>query len=174
MPADAPPPMIGAVLFACNLNQVRSPMAEALLKRLVGTRVYVDSCGLRRPAMVHDDVRDEDVEAGVDPFVKAVMAELGCDVARHRPKTFADLEDSSFDLVISLTPEAQHRAVELARGRAADIEYWPTHDPTLADGSREARLEAYRQVRNTLARRIAERFGGLAASPIDLSPNRAL
>src|ERR1700735_650435 len=122
MPADAPPPTIGAVLFACNLNQVRSPMAEALLKRMVGTRVYVDSCGLRRPAMVHDDVRDEDVEAGVDPFVKAVMAELGCDVARHRPKTFADLEDSSFDLVISLTPEAQHRAVELARGRAADIE----------------------------------------------------
>src|ERR1700761_213078 len=138
MPTDAPPPLIGAVLFACNLNQVRSPMAEALLKRLVGTRIYVDSCGLRRPALVHDDVRDEDVEAGVDPFARAVLAEIGCDVGRHRPKTFAELEDSSFDLVVSLTPEAQHRAVELARGRAAEIEYWATHDPTLADGSREA------------------------------------
>ena len=159
MPADAPP-LPGAVLFACNFNQVRSPMAEALLKRLVGDRVYVDSCGLKRPAMVHDDVADEDVAAGVDPFAEAVMAELGCDLARHRPKTFADLEDSSFDLVVSLTPEAQHRSVELARGRAADIEYWPTHDPTLTDGSREARLEAYRQVRDALARRIAERFGG--------------
>ncbi|THD62719.1 low molecular weight phosphatase family protein [Phenylobacterium sp.] len=159
MSADAPPPLIGAVLFACNLNQVRSPMAEALLKRLVGTRIYVDSCGLRRPALVHDDVRDEDVEAGVDPFAQAVLAEIGCDVGRHRPKTFTELEDSSFDLVISLTPEAQHRAVELARGRAAEIEYWPTHDPTLADGSREARLEAYREVRDTLARRIATRFG---------------
>ncbi|MBS0331719.1 MAG: low molecular weight phosphatase family protein [Proteobacteria bacterium] len=149
-------------------------MAEALLKRLVGDRVYVDSCGLRQPARVHDDVRDEDVEAGVDPFAQAVMMELGIDLARHRPKTFADLEDSSFDLVVSLTPEAQHRAVELARGRAAEIEYWPTQDPTLADGSREARLEAYRQVRDGLARRIEERFGALAVSPIDLAPDRAL
>ena len=160
MPADASPPLPGAVLFACNFNQVRSPMAEALLKRLVGDRVYVDSCGLKRPALIHDDERDEDVEAGVDPFAQAVMGELGCDLARHRPKIFADLEDSSFDLVVSLTPEAHHRAVELARGRAADIEYWPTLDPTLIDGSREARLQAYREVRDTLERRIAERFGG--------------
>ena len=160
MAVDASPPLPGAVLFACNFNQVRSPMAEALLKRLAGDRVYVDSCGLRRPAMVHDDVSDEDVAAGVDPFALAVMTELGCDLARHRPKTFVDLEDSSFDLVVSLTPEAQHRAVELARGRAADIEYWPTFDPTLTDGSREARLAAYREVRDGLARRITERFGG--------------
>lgn len=174
MSADTPPPLPGAVLFACNFNQVRSPMAEALLKRLVGDRIYVDSCGLRRPAMVHDDVADEDVAAGVDPFVEAVMAELGCDVGRHRPKTFDELEDSSFDLVVSLTPEAQHRAVELTRGRAADIEYWPTQDPTLTDGSRDARLEAYRVVRDRLARRIAERFGGEAPSPIDLDPPDAL
>ena len=160
MPSDATPPLPGAVLFTCNFNQVRSPMAEALLKRLVGDRIYVDSCGLRRAAMVHDDARDELVEAGVDPFALAVLAELDCDLSRHRPKTFDDLEDSSFDLVISLTPESQHRAMELARSRSADIEYWPTGDPTLVDGSREARLEAYRAVRDTLARRIAERFGG--------------
>jgi protein-tyrosine-phosphatase len=174
MPADALPPLPGAVLFACNLNQVRSPMAEALLKHLVGDRVYVDSCGLRLPAMVHDDERDEDVAAGVDPFVRAVMAEMGCDIGEHRLKTFDELEDSSFDLVVSLTPEAQHRAVELARGRAVDIEYWPTLDPTLIDGSREARLEAYRAVRDTLARRIDERFGDLGSSPIDLHPDGAL
>ena len=174
MPADFSPPPIGAVLFACNFNQVRSPMAEALLKQLVGDRVYVDSCGLRRPAKVHDDVRDEEVDAGVDPFAQAVMAEIGVDLARHRPKTFADLEDSSFDLVVSLTPEAQHRAVELSRSRSADIEYWPTHDPTLTDGSREARLEAYRQVRDALARRILERFGDLAPAPIDLAPTPEL
>jgi protein-tyrosine-phosphatase len=174
MPADVLPSMLGAVLFACNFNQVRSPMAEALLKRLAGDRVYVDSCGLKRPARVHDAEADEDVDAGVDPFARAVMEELGCDLAQHRPKTFADLEDSSFDLVVSLTPEAQHRAVELARGRAADIEYWPTFDPTLADGSREAQLAAYREVRDALARRIAERFGGLGPSPIDLAPPGAL
>lgn len=143
------PPLPGAVLFACNFNRVRSPMAEALLKRALGDRVYVDSCGLKPAA-------EEDKSA--DPFVEAVMAEISCDLSRHKPKTFDALEDGSFDLIVSLTPEAQHRAVELTRGRAAEIEYWPTFDPTLADGSREARLAAYREVRDGLAAKIAERF----------------
>ncbi|HEX2800646.1 MAG TPA: low molecular weight phosphatase family protein [Phenylobacterium sp.] len=146
----------GAVLFACSFNRVRSPMAEALLKRLTGTEIYVDSCGLKTLPIVEDD---ENAAPSVDPFVVTVMAELGCDVTDHRSKTFDDLEDSSFDLVISLTPQAQHRAVELARGRAADIEYWPTFDPTLIEGSRDARLTAYRQVRDALAQRISRRFG---------------
>jgi len=144
------------VLFACSFNRVRSPMAEALLKRLTGTEIYVDSCGLKTLPIVDDD---ENAAPSVDPFVVTVMAELGCDVTDHRSKTFDDLEDSSFDLVISLTPQAQHRAVELARGRAADIEYWPTFDPTLIEGSRDARLTAYRQVRDALAQRISRRFG---------------
>ena len=151
MGADVSRPRLpGAVLFACNFNRVRSPMAEALLKRLAGDRIYVDSCGLRPAA--------EEAAEGADPFVQAVMAEISIDLERHRPKTFDDLEDASFDLVISLTPEAQHRAVELTRGRSAEIEYWPTFDPTLAEGSREARLDAYRETRDALARRIAERF----------------
>lgn len=124
-------------------------MAEGLFKRFYGTRAFVDSCGLKE---------DDDGE-GVDPFVIAVMDELGLDVSDHKPKTFGQLEDDSFDVVVSLTPEAQHRAVELARGRAVDIEYWPTHDPTLVDGSREARLEAYREVRDALADAIKQRFG---------------
>ena len=143
-----------AVLFACNLNRVRSPMAEALLKRLVGDLVFVDSCGIRHP---RESVDDSDPDA-VDPFAEAVMAEIGCDLSAHRAKTFDELEDTSFDLVVSLTPEAQHRAVELARGRATDIEYWPVFDPTLAEGSRETRLAAYREVRDALAARIAARF----------------
>jgi protein-tyrosine-phosphatase len=151
MTVDAAQPRLpGAVLFACNFNRVRSPMAEALLKRAFGDRVFVDSCGLKQDVLAED--------GGVDPFVEAVMAEVSCDLSRHRPKTFDQLEDDSFDLVISLTPEAQHRAVELTRGRAAAIEYWPTFDPTLSEGSREARLTAYRQVRDALAARIAERF----------------
>ncbi|MDP3854405.1 low molecular weight phosphatase family protein [Phenylobacterium sp.] len=144
-------PLPGAVLFACNFNRVRSPMAEALLKRALGDRIYVDSCGLRREA----------TETGerVDPFVQAVMAEISCDLVAHSSKTFDDLEDDSFDLVVSLTPEAQHRAVEMTRGRAAEIEYWPTFDPTLSDGSWATRMAAYREVRDALAARIAERFG---------------
>jgi protein-tyrosine-phosphatase len=153
MAVDLPPARPGAVLFACNFNRTRSPMAEALLKRLAGDRIFVDSCGLKH------ERADEAEEGGIDPFTEAVMAELGCDVSSHRPKTFDELEDESFDVVVSLTPESQHRAVELARGRAATIEYWPTFDPTLTDGSREARLNAYRQVRDSLAARIAARFG---------------
>ncbi|KQW66440.1 ArsC family transcriptional regulator [Phenylobacterium sp. Root77] len=151
MASQAPrAPLPGAVLFACNFNRVRSPMAEALLKRAVGDRVYVDSCGLKR--------EPGEPGEGADPFVRSVMEEISVDLASHAPKTFDQLEDASFDLVISLTPEAQHRAVEMTRGRAAEIEYWPTFDPTLADGSREARMAAYREVRDHLAKRIAERF----------------
>ena len=117
------------------------------MKLWFGNRVFVDSCGIRR---------DED--HAPDPFAVIVMDELGADISRHRSKTFDDLEDESFDLVISLTPEAQHRAVELARGRSVDLEYWPTFDPTLTLGPREAVLEAYRDVRDTLQARIRERF----------------
>ena len=169
MPADASPSAPGAVLFACNLNRVRSPMAEALLKRLVGTCVFVDSCGLQHADPTDEDATGDGSEA--DPFAEAVLAEVGCDLSAHRAKTFDDLEDSSFDLVISLTPEAQDRAVEIARARAADIEYWPTCDPTLVEGSREARLAAYREVRDALAQRIAERFGAQAVVPIDPPPS---
>ena len=146
-PAAAPP---AAVLFACNLNRVRSPMAEALLKRLLGDQLFVDSCGLKLDA--------DGAESDVDPFAAAVMAEIGCDLEEHRAKTFDDLQDGSFDLIISLTPEAQHRAVEMTRGRAAEIEYWPILDPTRTDGSRETRLAAYREVRDALAARIQARF----------------
>jgi protein-tyrosine-phosphatase len=151
MPPDSPRELPGAVLFACNQNRVRSPMAESLMKLMFGDRVYVDSCGLRL---------DEEDEP--DPFAVAVMDELGADLSRHRPKTFAQIEDDSFDLVVSLTPEAQHRAVELARRHAVDIEYWPTQDPTLTMGSREAVMEAYRAVRDGLAERIRARFGRAA------------
>lgn len=138
-----------AVLFSCNYNRVRSPMAEGLFKHFYGKRAFADSCGLK----------PDPAGEGIDPFVVAVMDELGLDVSDHKPKTFAELEDDSFDVVVSLTPEAQHRAVELSRDRSVDIEYWPTHDPTLVDGSREARLEAYREVRDALAAQIKQRFG---------------
>jgi len=145
MPAVFDPAEIGAVLFACTMNQVRSPMAAALLRQRWGGRIFVDSCGLR-------------AAAEPDPFAEAVMDEIGLDLTAHRPKTFDALEDGSFDLVISLSPEAQHRAVELSRGRAVDIEYWRTFDPTVVEGAREQRLEAYRQVRDELEQRIRERF----------------
>jgi protein-tyrosine-phosphatase len=143
-------PLPDAVLFACTLNSVRSPMAEALLKHLLGHRIYVDSVGVRGRE--------------VDPFVLEVMDEIGIDLSKHRPKTFDDLEDTSFDLIISLSPEAQHQAVELTRTMACDVEFWNTFDPSLIEGNRETRLHAYRGVRDQLKRRIEERF------TLDLKP----
>ena len=137
-----------AVLFACNLKRVLSLVAAALLRHRFGARVFVDSCGLK-PA------------GSVDPFAAAVMAEVGLDLSGHRPKGFDELEDDSFDLVISLTPEAHHRAVELARGRAVELEYWPIYDPTLEGGSREQRLAAFRNLRSELGRRLDTRFPAL-------------
>jgi protein-tyrosine-phosphatase len=140
----------GAVLFACGLNRVRSPMAAGLMRRLHGARVFVDSCGLRA-----------DADALPDPFVSAVMDEVGIDVSGHHSKTFDELVDDSFDVIVSLSPEAHHRAIELARARAVELEYWPTLDPTLATGSRETVLQSYRQVRDALELRIRARFPAL-------------
>lgn len=134
----------GSVLFACTLNSIRSPMAAALLQQLQGGRIFVDSVGVRT--------------APIDPFVVAVMAEIGIDLADHQPKGFDDLEDTSFDLVVSLSPDAQHAAVELTRTSACDVEFWPVFDPTAIDGSRAEMLAAYRLVRDQLRQRVRERF----------------
>jgi protein-tyrosine-phosphatase len=140
-----------AVLFSCSENSIRSPMAEAILKHLLGHRIYVDSAGVRGRM--------------VDPFAVVVMEEIGIDMSQHKPKTFDDLEDSSFDLIISLSPEAQHTAVEMTRTMACEVEFWNTLDPSIVEGSREVRLDAFRQVRDQLMRRIKQRF------PLQLKPN---
>ena len=144
--ADLP----GAVLFACTHNSVRSPIGEGLLKHLLGHKVYVDSVGVRPKE--------------IDPFVVEVMDEIGIDLSRHRPKGFDDLEDTSYDLIISLSPEAQHSAVELTRTMACEVEFWHTFDPSLIEGNRETCLEGYRQIRDQLKRRIEARFA------LDLKP----
>src|SRR6266581_7283889 len=147
MAAPGRPPH--AVLFACGQNSVRSPMAAALFKQLFGRSSYVGSAGVRK--------RD------VDPFAVAAMDEVGLDIAKHKPMTFEELEDwegLNFDLIVTLSPEAHHRALELTRTIAADVEYWPTPDPTPTEGSREQRMDAYRAVRDQLARRIRQRFAG--------------
>ena len=94
----------------------------------------------------------------VDPFAVAVMEEMGIDITRHQSKTFEELEDTSFDLVISLTPQAQHRAVELTRTMACEVEFWPSFDPTAVEGSREEILAAYRALRDALWQRLRDRF----------------
>jgi len=136
-----------AVLFACGLNSVRSPMAEGLFRQMLGRAVYVASAGVRK---------DE-----LDPFAVAALDEVGLDISKHRPMTFEELEDwegLNFDLIVTLSPEAHHKALDLTRTIAADVEYWPTPDPTGQECSRAQRLDAYREVRDMLTTRIKERF----------------
>ena len=142
-----------AVLFACGMNAVRSPMAAALLQQLFGKSIYVGSAGVQRGEL--------------DPFAVAAMEEIGIDIARHKPVTFEDVEDLeglNFDLIVTLSPRAHHKALELTRTLAAEVEYWPTHDPTGAEGNREQKLEAYREVCDGLLLRIRRRFSKVGAA----------
>jgi protein-tyrosine-phosphatase len=134
-----------SVLFACSQNSVRSPMAEAMAKRLYGHAAYIDSVGVRATE--------------VDGFAVAVLDEIDVDVHRHNAKTFDDIDPASFDLIVTLSPEAHHRALEFIRGTAAEVEYWPIPDPSAVEGSREARLEAYRRTRELILARLQVRFG---------------
>ena len=141
-PARRPRPQ--SVLFACSFNAVRSPMAEAIGRRLFGREIFFASAGLR---------------AGEnDAFAVAVMDEIDIDLSRHRPRAFDDLEDMNFDLIISLSPEAHHRALEFTRSLAVEVMFWRTLDPTAVQGSRETILDAYRGVRDGLRQRILDEF----------------
>jgi protein-tyrosine-phosphatase len=148
MSAAAGPARPQSVLFACGWNALRSPMAAALGRKLAGPAVYIGSAGVRKGEL--------------DPFAVAVMREIGIDIGGHLPITFEDLEELeglNFDLIVTLAPEAHHRALELTRTQAVEVAYWPVPDPTAVEGSREQRLDAYRELRDQLAARIRERFG---------------
>lgn len=153
--AEPPPdplprkPPVQSVLFMCNFNAVRSPAAEAIARHYFGKSIYVQSAGVREGEPI-------------DPFMVAALDEIGINASRHRPRTIEELEDwegLNFDLIITLAPEAHHRALALTHTLAADVEYWPTPDPTLIqDASREQRLDAYRDVRDGLTAKIKKRL----------------
>ncbi len=141
------PRRVQSVLFVCAWNSVRSPMAEAIARHYFGKSIYVQSAGVRK--------------GEPDPFAAAALDEIGIDAAKHKPRTLEELEEwegLNFDLIISLSPEAHHAALELTRTLAADVEYWPTPDPTIVQGTRDQRLDAYRNVRDGLIYRIRTRL----------------
>jgi len=142
-----------SVLFACGFNSVRSPMAASLLQHMFPQALYVRSAGAKKGEL--------------DPFAVSVMAELGQDISTHKPMTFEELDDwegLNFDLIITLSPEAHHKALDLTRTLAADVEYWPTHDPSSTEGSRDQKLAAYREVCDALLLRIRRRFAKVGAA----------
>ena len=134
-----------SLLFACSENSIRSPMAEALARRLYGSRAYIDSGGVRANE--------------VDSFAAAALDEVGIDLHRHHGKTFEDVDPSSFELIVTLSPEAHHRALEFTRAAAVEVEYWPVTDPSAIEGSRDMRLDAYRRTRDQILMRLKARFG---------------
>jgi len=134
-----------SLLFACSQNAIRSPMAAGIAQHLIGRDTYVASAG---------------VHAGEpDAFAIAAMDEIGIDMAKHRPRSFEDLADSGFDIIVTLSPEAHHHALELTRTMAVDVIYWATADPSAVVGARNQMLDAYRDVRDALWKRIRESFG---------------
>ena len=137
-----------AVLFACGLNSIRSPMAMALFRHLFGKTMYTGSAGVK--------------PGEADSFAIAAMEEIGLDISKHKPHTFEELDEwegLNFDLIVTLSPEAHHKALGMTRTLAADVEYWPTPDPSATAGNREQRLDAYRAVRDQLMAKIRDRFG---------------
>lgn len=140
-----------SVLFCCDHNAVRSPMAEGIMKKLYGTGTYVQSAGVTN-----------DME--IDGFSIAVCQELDVELSRHRSRSFDEMENwgddlGSFDLVIALSPASQRRALELTRYYSLDVEYWPILDPTGLGETRDAKLESYRQARDQIKGRLIDRFG---------------
>lgn len=134
-----------SILFLCGMNAVRSPLAERLARAMLGDDVFVASAGVRAGER--------------DPFVDAALREVGLAMDDHTPRMLDDLEDDYFDLIITLSPEAHHAALDLTRTLAVDVEYWPMPDPTVARGTREQIMDAYRDLRGRLQTRLTERFG---------------
>jgi len=144
-------PLPQSVLFCCDHNSVRSPMAEGIMKKLYGTQCYIQSVGVKN-----------DME--IDGFSVAVCAEIGVELARHRSRSFDEMEDwgddlSSFDLVLALSPASQRRALDLTQFYHLDVEYWPILDPTGLGDHREARLALYRQARDQIKDHLLARWG---------------
>jgi len=153
-------PLPGSVLFCCDHNAVRSPLAEGLMKKLHGRNVFVQSAG------AYHDLK-------VDPFMVAVAREIGVDISRHQPKSFDEMEQwgddlGAFDMIVALSPAAQHRALEYTQHLSVEVLYWPTLDATGIGDRREQKLDAYRQARDQILKSIIATFGpGEADAGVD-------
>ena len=135
----------GSVLFACTHNMVRSAMAEGMMKSRFPGTVFVDSCGIHPGSM--------------DSFTVKAMAEIDMDISSHEPKTFDDIKDANFDLVICFSEDSHALAKEFVRGKSMELEYWPVYDAALTSENQQLRLDAYRMVRDEISRRLDDRFG---------------
>ena len=140
------PDLPNSILFVCNYNAVRSPMAECLAKEICGDKIYIDSFGVNKKL------------EKINPFTISAMDEMGLDISNHKPKHYEDLLDTSFDLIIALSSEAHEFALSLTNSLSAEVEFWPTDDPTSVQGNRENIMSAFRDVRDHLREKIKKRL----------------
>ena len=103
-----------SVLFCCDHNTIRSPMAEGLLKQQLGTKIFVQSVGVRGGSEI-------------DGFAIAVCQEIGVELHHHKTRSFDDFEDwgddlGSYDLVVALSPASLRRALEYTRYLSFEVE----------------------------------------------------
>ena len=136
---------VSAVLFACNVNAVRSAMAEAMVKHAFPGEIFVDSCGVTPGAQ--------------DGFAAAVMHEIGIDMSAHEPKSFDDLESGFYDVIISFSSEAHDVARALTQNIDCEPLYWPVDNLANLIGSRDEMLRAYRHVRDDISDKLSIYFG---------------
>ena len=129
----------------CSQNAVRSPIAESLSKTLFPNAIFFDSAGVRGGLF--------------NPFAVEVMADIDIDISNHQPKAYEELDDTYFDLVITLSPIAHAVALDIKRSQSIEVENWPIADPTKIQGRRSIILDAYRHIRDDLSARIVARFG---------------
>lgn len=141
-----------SILFLCGMNAIRSPMAEVIARQVLPQGVFIASAGVRAGQR--------------DPFVDAVLAEKGLSLGERQPQRLDDMEDDYFEMIVTLSPQAHHAALELTRSMAVEVEYWPTADPSTATGTRDRIMEAYRDVRDRLEARIRERFARTGREPL--------
>ncbi len=140
-----------SILFCCDHNAIRSPMAEGIMKKLYGRRAYVQSAGVKS-------------EYEIDGFAVAVCDEIGVELSRHRVRSFDEMRDwgddlGAFDLIVALSPASQRQALELTRVYHMNVEYWPIMDPSGLGEGREAKLASYRATRDLILSRMIARFG---------------
>lgn len=138
-------PIPKSILFLCQLNSVRSPMAEGLMRHAFPDVANIRSCGLYM-----GDVND---------FMVTVMREKGVDMSGHAPAMLADLQDETFDHVIAFTKEAHEAAQSVFEDKPDTIvEFWPVVDPGQGSLDVRAMLNNYRAIRDNIDARLRRTF----------------
>ena len=142
--------VIQSVLFCCNYNSVRSPMAEGIFKKLIDQRIFVQSAG------VFDTLE-------IDGFTVKVCDEINVKLSKHRVRSLKEMEKEGgftggFDLVVALTKESLEEVRKYSRYSSVMIEDWIVEEPVKDENDINQTIGSYRNTRDIILKKINERF----------------